>query len=86
MTIDCDDSTFLEARITRTEELIVIYEDAIAALGAGAQSYQLSTGQTTQLVTKANLATMRTTLSSLENRRATLRATLLGGTHVTPAW
>lgn len=73
-----DDDTWLQARITRTEELILSYEDAIAALSAGAQSYTLNTGQTTQSVQRSQLAQLKTTLEALENRRATLMARLSG--------
>ena len=73
-----DDSEYLQARITRTEELIEKYEDAIDALASGAQMYHLDTGQTRQMVTKAQLAQMRTLLEHLENRRATLLARKCG--------
>lgn len=73
-----DNSEYLAARITRTEELIEAYEDAILALSTGAQMYHLDTGQTRQMVTKAQLAQMRTVLEGLENRRATLRARMCG--------
>lgn len=77
-----DDREYLEGRITRTEELIVKYEDAIDALASGAQMYHLDTGQTRQMVTKAQLAQLRTMLDQLENRRATLRARLCGTARV----
>jgi len=81
------DSVWLNARITRTETLIVAYEDAIEALSTGAQTYMLDTGQTRQSVTKANLATLRGQLSALENRREVLRARLNGaGFNARPGW
>lgn len=81
------DREFYEARITRTRELIVAYEDALTALSSGTQSYSLDTGQTRQTVTKANLTEIRNTLASLENRLATLQARLCGGsTHNAPGW
>lgn len=72
------DGAWLDERIERTKSLIVIYEDAIGALAGGAQMYQLDTGQTRQLVQKANLATLRDTLSELENRLSTLQARRCG--------
>lgn len=73
----CDDTAWLEARITKTKELIVAYEDAILQLSTGAvQSYSLNTGQTTQSVTKQQLSQIKNTLESLENRLATLEARL----------
>jgi hypothetical protein len=83
-----DETTWLEARIARTKELIVKYEDAIDALSTGAvQSYSLDTGQTRQTVTKHQLGSMRLQLDSLENRLATLQARLCGGsTRVIPGF
>lgn len=76
--LDESDRAWLEERIARTEELIVATEDAITALESGAQSYHLDTGQTRQTVVKAQLSQLKTTLDSLENRRATLKARLCG--------
>lgn len=73
-----DNSEYLDARIARTEALIAKIEDAIDALSTGAQMYQLDTGQTRQLVTKANLASLGIELDRLENRRATLLARKCG--------
>lgn len=82
-----DDAAFLDARIARTEEMIVAYEDAILALAGGAQSYTLDTGQTRQTVTRAQLMDLRATLSNLENRRETLKARRFGGSiHVRPGF
>lgn len=82
-----NDSEYLQARITRTEELIAKYEDAIDAIATGAQFYQLDTGQTRQMVSKAQLGQLREALSSLENRRETLRARLCGSsTRVIPGF
>jgi hypothetical protein len=72
------DDTWLQQRIDATKALIIQYETAIGALAGGAQSYSLDTGQTRQVVTKADLATMRITLNELENRLATLDARLNG--------
>ena len=72
------DDSWLEARIARTKELIVAYEDAIGALASGAVSYQLDTGQTRQIVTRAQLGELRLMLDNLENRLATQCARLNG--------
>ena len=58
--------------------MITNVEDAIDAISAGAQSYQLDTGQTRQLVTKAQLSQLKNMLSSLENRLSMLDAKLCG--------
>lgn len=73
-----DDTQWLLDRIEKTKAMIVAYEDAILALAGGAQSYRLNTGQTDQTVTKANLASMRVELDSLENRKTTLELRLYG--------
>jgi len=69
-----DDTSWLDTRIARTEELIVIYEDALEAIGSGEQEYLLDTGQTRQRVTRANLQWLKATLEGLENRRERLKA------------
>lgn len=72
-------STFLQERITKTEALIVAYEDALLALGTGGvQSYRLDTGQSNQLVTKMDVKDLQTTLDSLYNTLATLEARCTG--------
>jgi len=82
------DSTWLDVRIAATKTLIVAYENAILALSTGAQSYSLDTGQTRQMVTKAQLPSMREALSALENRLAVLDARRNGGSGVVvrPGW
>ena len=81
--MSCDDPVWLEQRIERTKALIVKIEDAIDQLSTGAvQSYTLSTGQTSQTVTKANLGSLRATLSDLESRLSSLCARLTGGSTV----
>jgi hypothetical protein len=82
-----DDSEWIKARIAKTKELIEAYEDAILQLSTGAQSYHLDTGQTRQVVTKAQLSQLRNALNGLENRLATLHARLCGGhVHGVPAF
>lgn len=73
---------WLQSRITRTQEMIVAHEDAIDALVAGAQMYQLDTGQTRQMVTKANLSALRKTLAELEARLEDYDSRLNGGANV----
>ena len=80
---------FLTARITATEKAIAAYEDAQLALGtSGIQSYSLDTGQSKQMVTRANLTEINKTIDSLYNRRATLIARRDGSgvVHVRAAW
>lgn len=69
----------LRAKIARKKATIEAYEDAITALAAGAQSYSLDTGQTRQMVQRAQLSQLRNMLSSLENDLAVLTAKLCGG-------
>lgn len=79
---------FLIERIDVTKGLIVAYEDALAALSGGVQSYSLNTGQSQQTVTRASVADLNKTLESLYNRLATMQARLTGSgvTRVRPAW
>ena len=63
--IDCD---WLDARIAAVKAEIVALEAAITAVASGAQMYQLDTGQTRQLVTKANLSSLRLQLADAESR------------------
>lgn len=80
MVCDPEEAAWLDARIAKTKELIVLYEDAITQVGTGGiQQYSLDTGQTRQMVTKANLATTRIVLESLENRLVSLQARRFGG-------
>ena len=73
------DRAFIQGRIDATKIQIVVYEDALTALGTGVQSYTLDTGQDRQTVTKLNLTELRKTVDSLYNRCATLEARLNGG-------
>jgi hypothetical protein len=74
-----NECAWLDARITKTEKLIESIEAAIDAIGSGAQSYTLDTGQSRQVVTKANVASLKTLLDSLENRRVMLKQRRYGG-------
>jgi hypothetical protein len=68
MTDCCVDTAWIEARIAATKAMIEAYETAILAISTGSQSYRLSTGQTDQSVTKADLGSMRLALAALEDR------------------
>jgi len=82
------DYAFLTARIEKTQEQIVAYEDAIDALILKkAKSYTLNTGQTIQIVTRQDLKDLQETLDKLLNRLATYQARRDGAsTIVRPAW
>lgn len=88
---DCCDptDTFWSDQLAAAKQLAIAYNAAILALAVtGVQSYQLDTGQTRQLVTKANLASLRTVRDGLLNEVATLEARLCGAgvTRVVPGW
>lgn len=84
----CDERTFWQGRLDKKKTQLAAYDDAITALASGAQSYSLDTGQTRQVVTKANLTELRNMASTLEAEIATLMQRLGGcGTfQVRPAW
>lgn len=88
MTDCCDDATFWKGRLDKKKEQLIAFDDAITALAGGAQSYSLDTGQTRQVVTKANLSEMRIMVSKLESEIATLQQRLNGcGTfQMRPGW
>ena len=83
------DRTFLLERITKIKELIVLYEDALAALAANPlKSYRLNTSQTDQQVTQQDIPQLNETLLSMYNQCSILEARLTGaGTLITrPVW
>ena len=83
----CDDTEWIKARIVAKKALVLQYETAIGALSSGAQSYQLNTGQTQQLVTRANLGSMRLALKTFESEISTLQARLgCASFQVRPGW
>ena len=87
MTDCCDDTEWIQERITATKALIVKYEAAVDAISSGAQSYQLDTGQTRQFVTKAQLGSLQLTITRLESRLATYQQRLgCGRMYVRPGW
>lgn len=81
------DTTWLRARLTWHDSAIEAYEAGILALGSGAQSYRINTGQTEQSFVRAQLSQMRVTLEGLLQQRANLYAQLNGGaTYARPGW
>ena len=84
----CDDTAFWEQRLAAKKAAIVAYEAAITAVAGGAQSYSLDTGQTRQVVTKANITEMRNMVAQLESDISTLQQRLYGcgRTYVRPGW
>jgi hypothetical protein len=74
-----DDSEWLAARIEAVEKSIVATEAAIDTVAAGGQTYSMDSGQTRLSVTRSTMGELKNALSSLENRRATLKARLCGG-------
>lgn len=85
---DCDDREWLEQRIAAKKAAIVAFETAMSTLAGGAQSYSLDTGQTRQVVTKANLTEMRNAIAQLESDISTLQMRLNGCArfYVRPGW
>jgi hypothetical protein len=88
MTDCCDDRAFWQGRLDKKKEQLAAYDDAITALAGGAQTYSLDTGQTRQVVTKANLTEMRNMIAHLETEIATLQNRLGGCStfQVRPGW
>jgi hypothetical protein len=74
-----DERAFLEGRIARKLARIEQLDAAITALAGGAQSYQLDTGQTRQMVTKIQYAALVDEQRSLEHDVLMLRKRLCGG-------
>lgn len=80
---------FLIQRIEAAKAQIIAYEDAVNQLSTGVvQSYSLNTGQTTQNVTRFDVARLNADIPGLYNRLATLEARLDGSGTVTvvPGW
>lgn len=81
------DTAWLQARLTWHDEAIIQYEAGILALGSGAQSYRINTGQTETSFQRGQLSQMRNELDNLYSTRANLYAQLNGGsTNVRPAY
>lgn len=84
----CDSSTFWAERLAAKKATLLAIDAAITAIASGVQSYQLNTGQTQQLVTKANVGSLRMLAKGLESEIATLEARLGCGAqfNVRPGW
>ena len=82
------DADFLQSRIDACKAQIVAYEAAVLDLASGVQHTSLNTGQTTQVVTYADLGQLQRALDALLNRLATLEArrNADGAVNVRPAW
>lgn len=83
-------AAFLRDRITATKARIILYEEALSALGAagGVQSYKLDTGQNVVSVTRADIKDLESVLEGLYNTLVVLEARLTGNgvTIGKPAW
>jgi hypothetical protein len=77
----CLDS-YWEERLETVKALIVKYDAALLALGGGAQSYELDTGQTRVRKTQADLEQIRLTRAGLLNELATLDARVNGASTI----
>lgn len=87
MATDCCDDSFWSDQLAAAKTAVTAYNAAILALATGAiQSYTLETGQTRQVVTKANLTELRRARDSLLNEVATLESRLCGSgsSHIVP--
>jgi hypothetical protein len=84
----CEDTAFWSEQLENTKKLVVAFNAAILAVASGKQSYQVDTGQTRILVTKANLTSIRDARAELLNEVATLEARLGcgGSTHIVPGF
>lgn len=81
--------TYIRARITAIEAIILVYEAAILALAVdGIQDYDLDTGQTRQKVTKLDLDHLNKVLHSLYNQLTIFQVRLNGGGSIIgkPQW
>lgn len=77
------DEVFLSARITYFKTLAVAIEAALLALSSSqTTSYTLSTGQTSQTVTKANVSGLRSQLEYAYNMIDYFNTKLNGGAMV----
>lgn len=83
----CALDTYWRERLDTVKGLIAKYDAALLALGDGAQSYELDTGQTRVRKTQADLEQLRLARLGLLNELATLDARVNGGTvHVRPGF
>lgn len=81
--------TFWSDQLTAAKAMVTAYNAAILAFAtSNIQSYQLDTGQTRQLVSRAALSTLKNTRDSLLSEVAGLEARLgcRGTTHMMPGY
>lgn len=71
-----DPNQWIRDRIAAKKAQLLALDEAITKVASGAQSYQLNTGQSQQLVTKANLGSMRLVVKDLEADILALEARL----------
>jgi len=88
MTLCCDQRTDELAQLEVARKLRDALNTAILAVAGGKQSYQVDTGQTRILVTKANLTSLRDMRSELLNEIRMLEVSLGcgGSTHIAPGF
>jgi hypothetical protein len=91
MTTCCqDDPAFWQEQLTSLRATVRALNGAILAFAtSNIQNYQLDSGQTRQMVTRASLATLRDTRAELMNEIAMLEIRLgcaSGSTHVVPGF
>jgi hypothetical protein len=84
----CDENDIWRERLAAKKALLLACDVAITAVLAGAQSYQLNTGQSQQLVTKANVGSVRLLMKQLETEISTLQLRLNGcaSFNMRPGW
>jgi hypothetical protein len=84
----CDESEWLKERIAAKKATIAAIDTAITAVLTSGQSYQLNTGQTQQLVTKASVGSLRLLVQGLEQDVLALQQRLngCGSFNVRPGW
>ncbi len=73
------EAEFIQAQIDATQTAILAILAAITAISSGAQTFSLDTGQTRQVVTKADIASLRLSLNSMRNDLRMLGYQLNGG-------
>lgn len=75
MTDCCDETVWLDEKIAATKALIDAWEGASLAFAtSNTQTYQLDTGQTRQMVTRAQLGSIDLMIKRLYSQLAVLQA------------
>lgn len=88
MTTDCCGSDDLLTQLTNLRAELVAIKAAILAIATGAQQYSLNTGQTQQMVSKANLRSLIDYRNQLlqDIRGLELQCNGAGVTRMAPNW